>query len=420
MSNKKYYKFLVLFILATGAGIIYQLPYIRETFYVPLQNALGLNNQQMGLLSSGYAAMATISYFLGGIIADKFSPRKLLTFSFLTSGILGLYFSTFPSFAICRIIFVLLGISTIITYWSALIKATRMLGDSSEQGRLFGLQEGIRGIMNAVLVFVMLGAFNMFADQTVGVAWAIRVCAIANILLGFAHWFLIKDTEEDKNRQGENVLQLLKGMGQVAKFPKTWLIVGVVFTAYSIYGLSAYIQTYMVDIHGLPVEYSAAIGGIRYVIQCFGGILGGFFADKIGSRIKVILGGFIAIIISFLGYIFVPAGGSVITLLISNFVFSMFIIYVIRSLYFAIIDDAGINVNLTGRTSGLVSCLGYTPDIFMFTIVGSWIDSYGARGYQMTFGYGVVMAAIGFVLALILLKVANQAKSNNDNQVVNG
>ena len=82
--------------------------------------------------------MATFSYFVGGIVADKFSARKLLTFSFIVTGLLGLWFSTFPGFTTSRIIFVLMGISTIITYWSACVKATRMLGDSSEQGRLFG------------------------------------------------------------------------------------------------------------------------------------------------------------------------------------------------------------------------------------------------------------------------------------------
>ena len=72
-------KYGTLLLLATGAGIIFQLPYIRETFYVPIQNAMNLSNAQMGLLSSGYATMSLFSYFIGGIIADKFSARKLLT-----------------------------------------------------------------------------------------------------------------------------------------------------------------------------------------------------------------------------------------------------------------------------------------------------------------------------------------------------
>ena len=61
-------KYGTLLLLAAGAGIIFQLPYIRETFYVPIQNAMGLSNAQMGLLSSGYATMATLSYFIGGMI----------------------------------------------------------------------------------------------------------------------------------------------------------------------------------------------------------------------------------------------------------------------------------------------------------------------------------------------------------------
>ena len=55
-------KYGTLLLLATGAGIIFQLPYIRETFYVPIQNAMNLSNAQMGLLSSGYATMSRRYY----------------------------------------------------------------------------------------------------------------------------------------------------------------------------------------------------------------------------------------------------------------------------------------------------------------------------------------------------------------------
>ncbi|HBC90845.1 MAG TPA: MFS transporter, partial [Lactococcus sp.] len=87
-------KYGTLLLLAAGAGIIFQLPYIRETFYVPIQEAMNLSNAQMGELSAGYATMATISYFIGGLVADKFSARKLLTFSFLATAVLGWWFST--------------------------------------------------------------------------------------------------------------------------------------------------------------------------------------------------------------------------------------------------------------------------------------------------------------------------------------
>ena len=78
-------KYGTLLLLAAGAGIIFQLPYIRETFYPQIQAAMNLSNAQMGLLSSGYATVALLSYFIGGIVADRFSARKLLTFSFLAT-----------------------------------------------------------------------------------------------------------------------------------------------------------------------------------------------------------------------------------------------------------------------------------------------------------------------------------------------
>ena len=79
-------KYGTLLLLATGAGIIFQLPYIRETFYVPIQNAMNLSNAQMGLLSSGYATMSLFSYFIGGIIADKFSSEKAAYFLLYRNG----------------------------------------------------------------------------------------------------------------------------------------------------------------------------------------------------------------------------------------------------------------------------------------------------------------------------------------------
>ncbi len=403
-------KYGTLLLLATGAGIIFQLPYIRETFYVQIQNAMNLTNAQMGMLSSGYATMATFSYFVGGIIADKFSARKLLTFSFLATGLLGLWFSTFPSFNTARLIFVLMGITTIITYWSAMIKATRMLGDSSEQGRLFGLQEGLRGIMNALLVFGMTAAYSRFSNEVLGATWAIRVCAITVIIIGILNWFVIEDTEREE--QTESLWTVVKGLFSTLVMPKVWVIVGIVFTAYSVYGLLGYINTYAINVYGLSEVAGSTLGGFRYIIQAFGGIIGGFLADKMGSRIKIIMIGAIGLAISFAAFIALPVNVSLLNIVIANFIFGLFFVYVVRSQYFAIIDDANIPVSLTGRVSGIVSCLGYLPDVFMYTMVGGWLDTHaGKTGFNMMFVYAIVMALACFVLSIALHIIVKKGNS---------
>lgn len=396
-------KYGTLLLLAAGAGIIFQLPYIRETFYVPIQNAMNLTNEQMGLLSAGYAAMATVSYFIGGIVADKFSARKLLTFSFLATGGLGFWFSTFPGYEISRIIFVLMGISTIITYWSACIKATRMLGDSSEQGRLFGLQEGLRGILNALLVFGMTAAFVSFSNEIDGASAAIKVCSGVCIIIGILNYIFIEDTAAEK--QSESLASIFKGMIKVLFIPRVWVLIAIVFTAYSVYGLIGYINTFAIKYYGLSAASGATLGGVRYLVQGIGGILGGFLADKMHSRIKVIAIGAVLLAISFAVYIVLPSNAIYLNAVIINFMLGLFFIYAVRSQYFAVIDDAGIPVNLTGRVSGIVSCLGYTPDLFMYTLVGSWMDNYGRAGFDMTWAYAVVCAILCVFFSFILSRL---------------
>lgn len=399
-------KYGTLLLLAAGAGIIFQLPYIRETFYVPIQNAMNLTNEQMGLLSSGYAAMATLSYFVGGIIADKFSARKLLTFSFLATGALGLWFSTFPGFQISRIIFILMGISTIITYWSACIKATRMLGTEEEQGRLFGLQEGLRGVLNALLVFGMTAAFSAFADEVMGAAAAIRVCSISVIIIGILNWFVIEDTRA--NEQTESLGSVVKGMFKCLLIPRVWLLVGIIFTAYSVYGLIGYVTTYAQQFYGMTATTAATLGGVRYLLQGVGGIVGGFLADKLHSRMKVIGGGCIGLAVSFGIYIVLPGTPGLCGAVIGNFFFGLIFIYAVRSQYFAVHQDADIPLSLSGRVSGISSALGYLPDVFMYTLVGGWMDSYGRRGYNMTWIYAIVAALLCVLLTFILSKVVKK------------
>lgn len=288
-------KYGTLLLLACGAGFIFQLPFIRETFYIPIQTAMGLSNSQMGTLNSWYAIVATPAYFLGGIVADRFSPKIMLTFSFVSTGLLGMWFSMFPGYKASQLIFALMGFTTVMTYWSSVIKAVRMLGSSEEQGRLFGLQEGLRGFLNAGLVFVMAAVYAGFADQVVGAAWAIRLCAVLLLVIGVLCWFVIDNPE--KGTQTESLKELVLGTFQCMKIPRVWFLTGIVFTAYCVYGLMSYINTYAVNVCGMSETAAANLGGIRYLLQGVGGVVGGFLADKIHSRLKVISisGGLLAV-----------------------------------------------------------------------------------------------------------------------------
>ena len=77
-------------VLSVSAGSIYLLPFLQEVYYKPLAEALSLNNTEVGSLMSIYGVFAMISYFPGGWIADKVTPRILISISLLLTGLLGL------------------------------------------------------------------------------------------------------------------------------------------------------------------------------------------------------------------------------------------------------------------------------------------------------------------------------------------
>ena len=65
-------KLMIFIILSATVAIAYQLPYLRYTFYDQMMSALNLNDVQMGVLASAVSIASTISYPIGGFLANRF------------------------------------------------------------------------------------------------------------------------------------------------------------------------------------------------------------------------------------------------------------------------------------------------------------------------------------------------------------
>jgi len=87
-------------------------------------------------------------------------------------------------------------------------------------------------------------------------------------------------------------------------------------------------------------------------------------------------------------------------------------VFGLRGIYFAIFDDAGVPAALTGTAAGLVSVVGYTPDIFMGPLQGYLTDTYpGALGHQYFFGALAGFAALGLICALLSGRLAARRRA---------
>ena len=70
-------------------------------------------------------------------------------------------------------------------------------------------------------------------------------------------------------------------------------------------------------------------------------------------------------------------------------------VYAVRCLYFAVMESGRIPLVLTGTAVGLISLVGYTPDIFAGPAMGYLLDSSpGIIGHQHVFW---MLAAFSFV-----------------------
>ena len=408
-------RFLIIFILAFGTTAMYSLPYMKSSFYDPMQQALALSHTQIGNLLSLYGLVGMVSYFIGGWFADRFSVRKLITFSLIASGILGFYFSTFPSYSMILLIFVLWGFTTILTFFSASVKVVRMQGSESEQGRIFGFYEGLSGVSGTLISFIGLYFFGKFAEITVGFKYVVWLYSAASIICGILLFFLVEEKKDSgASDEGLSIKSLLK----VVTMPKAWLIGLIIFSTYLVFSSLTYLSPYLSEVYVMPMTLVSALSIIRtYVIKMGASPVAGVITDKVGSSIRVMFVGFILMTVSTAAYLVIPKSTGFIWIAVINMIILSVILFGFRGIYFASVSESNISLETTGAVVGFASFIGFSPDAFYYTIAGNWLDKYGQTGYTYIFILSVVCAVIGIFATYALNKINKRENKGLNNKL---
>ena len=81
-------------------------------------------------------------------------------------------------------------------------------------------------------------------------------------------------------------------------------------------------------------------------------------------------------------------------------------VYAARSLYFAVMQKGQIPLILTGTAVGIISLVGYTPDIFAGPVMGYLLEnSPGAEGHQHVFWMLAIFSFSGGIAAWIYFRL---------------
>jgi len=396
----KFRRWVVMLILCVSGGLIYLLPFMREVYYIPLQSALDLTNVEFGSLMAAFGISSMLTYGPGGWLADRLSPRLLISFSLILTGLGGLVFASFPSYTVALLIHGSWGITVTGTYWGAMIKATRAWGSDDEQGRAFGILEGGRGITEAAATTGFLMLFAWLGSTQAGLSRIILCYAISNIALGIAAWFFLdgRHTLEAASKPPSlaDILVVLRRFD-------VWLIAIIILTAYSAYWGSFYFTPYATDVLLMSVVVGGAIGAAKNWLRPLAAGVAGYVADKVGVA-RTVSVCFIVLALSFTILALVPGKAVLLPAILVNMTIGFLCIFALRGIYFALMAETGIPLAVTGTAAGVLSVIGYTPDIFIPIIGGAFLDSMpGEDGYRYFFLLIAVLCLIGLAASQTIL-----------------
>ena len=408
-------RFMLMLTLVFAGEIVFMLPFHTTRFFRPtLLEAFELSNTQLGDFFAVYGVMAMISYFPGGALADRFSARGLLTTSLIATSAGGLYMATYPGAVGLALLFGYWGITTILLFWAALIRATREWGGHDEQGMAFGILEGGRGLVAALLAslgVVLLASF--LPDNLDQLSNAERKAAFRSVIYFYSGvtlaaaaltWFVIPSLQH----VGESARALFRNAITVLGRPLVWAQAAVIICAYCGYkGFDNY-SLYAVQVLGMNEVDGAKVTAYATYVRPVAAIAAGLIADRWAAG-KTVGACFILLVISYCALAVSMPVGAGLYIIYGNLFVSVAAVFMLRGVYFALLEENQVPPYLTGAVAGAVSFIGFTPEIFFGPITGRILDANpGAVGHQHYFLFLAAVATIGVAVVLWLLRLQHR------------
>ena len=396
-----------------AAESIYILPYVLARVFRPtFLDVFNLTNLELGGLFSIYGVVAFFSYLYGGVLADRYSPRKLLSISLIFTSLGGLIMMTYPSYFIMQLLFAYWGFTTVFIFWAPMLKATRAIGGVKMQGKTFSFLDGGRGVVASSIGLIGVLIFSVLITEDVSsltlsekqevFKYVIGASSLIVFIIGIVVYAYLKIELKDDEKIGN-----IKSLIELAKLKSVWLISFIILCAYMGYKITDVYSLYASEVMLFDEINAARVGALQQYLRPIVCISVAFFTDKNGNINNILIGFFVMM----LGSILFASGLIKVSMNILFFI-SLIIVatgtYAIRGLYFSILKDGKIPYILSGTAIGLISIVGYSPDIFATPLYGYLLDNFpGIRGHQYVYLILFISSIVGIYVSLKFKKLNN-------------
>ena len=394
--NGKLARYFQLILVVIAAGSIFPIIYLRHGYEVTILEVFNMELSQLNTIFSVMGVVTIIGYFPSGYLSDRFSAKWLLAISLFMTGAMGLWFAQIPSYTNVIIIYIFWGFFSVFTFWSAHLKLVKLLSRSGEEGRFFGMWDGGRGVVEAVLAMFALFIFSSVMGEAVdGENYKQALVGVIYMysffLLAVSILVVIFIKGDKAANEGDNF-----GVSDLKELYSNRLIFlmgGIIFMGYSVFWTFRTMSGFMQNNLGVTAVTAASIMVIAQWMRPVGGILGGFLADKLG-RANVVMGTLTIGSTLLIAIAFLSTSISInlaFVIILSCIIF----LWAIRGTYWSILGECKVSNQIMGLAIGLISLIGYLPDIFSPMINTLSFRIFGSDwGHN---GYFIISAAIGFL-----------------------
>ncbi len=373
--------------------------YLGSTFYTQFIEHYNLTNTQYGFIMSAFGIVSLVGYLLGGVLADKFRAKRLVVLSIFATTGLAVVMGMAKSYLALIAIFFGFGITIPFMSWTAFLKFVRASGTNEQQGRLFSVFEITITVLNTVANFGLLALMNPIVENW-GFGAVSYIYAAILAAIGFAILIFAKDVNTFGNREKSNFK--MKDIGRALRHPVTW-INGVIILAYYIMGAGVtYFNPYIHELFGLSVGNAVLLILIaRYPVRVLVTYLGGKVVDKKGK--STLVNFFCAGLstVALLALLAMPKSPELAAVAIVLVLLFFIATYFGRVALYTPLAEGGVPMEISGTVSGIVSAIGYSIDVWLYTLCGFMLDN-SATSEQ---GFGKI--TVLFLAASISLVIAS-------------
>lgn len=394
---------IVLICVGISAGAMFSLPYLKDTFYVPLMNGLGITDTQMGGLLSMYAIAFLPIGIPCGYLADRFRTKYMLMAIVLLTALGAAWYFFLPNYVSCLIIFVVWSFTTTM-YWPIMNKVSTEMGE--KRVKAYGYIESVRAAAYVACGSIALAVFTAFGGERIGIQAVIAFYAIMLGIITVLIALMMDKGEATPKDQIPSIGQSFRQCFSLIKNRTIWVLGMIIFCILCAYACTGMLVPYFERCYGWSSEQAATFGFLRYaILPTIAGVTGGIFSGKLGSVSKLFLCAFVGIIVGGIVLIAFPVQPSVVMIVVAISAIICFACVTNKTMYMAPMSESDIPKEQVGMASSLLSMIGFSCELYIYIWLGNTVERYaGDKGYKIVFIAMIFYALVGLLLTVYFRK----------------